>query len=381
MLNQTQLRKSKSDRLQADVVVIGGGPAGTSCAISLARAGRKVHVLERSRYETVRVGETLPPAVCGPLAQLGVWEQFLKDRHIPSPGIISVWGHGEVYENDFISNPYGSGWHVDRCRFDEMLAMSAEDAGAIVHRSVNVTACTQQPSGDWLVETKCDNEAIVFQASFLVNAAGRRTSLVVPAGRAANEKISSDRLVGVVKFLSVTAAAERARDTRTLVEASENGWWYSAFLPEGRLVVAYMTDADLLPKGALNRAQDWQPKLEQVPHTRERVETCAQSSELRIVAANSYRRASIKSINYLMIGDAAAAFDPLSAQGIHRALEAGLSAASAIERHQGGNHGALDDYQDKFARGYAGYLRTRAAYYNQEKRWPKNLFWRRRQSL
>jgi flavin-dependent dehydrogenase len=307
-----------------------------------------------------------------------VWEQFLKDNHTPCPGIISVWGNGEVYENDFISNPHGSGWHIDRRRFDEMLALAAEEAGAVVHRSVNVTSCTQQPSGDWLIKTKGDNEAIGFQASFLVNAAGRRASPVVPVGVTASEKISCDRLVGVVKFL-IVKSAEFARDVRTLVEASENGWWYSAFLPEGRLVVAYMTDADLVPKGDLNRAQDWQRKLEQVPHTRERVETCAQSSELRIVAANSYRRASIKGNNYLMIGDAAAAFDPLSAQGIHRALEAGLSAAAAIEKHQRGNHEALEDYEDKFARGYAGYLRTRAVYYNEERRWPKSLFWRRRQ--
>ena len=371
--------ESKRERTRADVVIVGGGPAGTSCAISLARAGRKVFVLERSRYETVRVGETLPPAVCRPLGELGVWEQFLKDNHIPSPGIISVWGNDEVYENDFISNPYGSGWHIDRRRFDEMLALSAERAGAVVHRSVTVTSCTQQPSGDWLIETKGDNVAIGFQAGFLVNAAGRRASPLVPAGRAASEKILSDRLVGVVKFLRVKSA-ELRRDIRTLVEASENGWWYSAFLPEGRLVVAYMTDADLLPKGGLNRAQDWQRKLEQVPHTRARVEACAQNSELRIVAANSYRRASIKSINYLMIGDAAAAFDPLSAQGIHRALESGLSAANAIERDRRGNHEALNDYEDKFARGYAGYLRTRAVYYWKERRWPNSLFWQRRQS-
>jgi flavin-dependent dehydrogenase len=370
--------ESKRERARADVVIVGGGPAGTSCAISLARTGRKVFVLERSRYETVRVGETLPPAVCGPLRQLGAWEKFLEDKHTPSPGIISVWGSGEVYENDFISNPYGSGWHIDRRRFDAMLAFSAEEAGAVVHRSVYVTSCIQQPSGEWLIETNGDDEAIAFQASFLVNAAGRRASAAVPTRRVANEKILCDRLVGVVKFLTVKTA-EPTRDIRTLVEASENGWWYSAFLPDSRLVVAYMTDADLIPKGDLNRAQDWQRKLEQVPHTCERVESCVPSSELRIVAANSYRRASIKSTNYLMIGDAAAAFDPLSAQGIHRALEAGLSAANAVERHQRGNHEALDDYEAKFARGYAGYLRARTVYYNEERRWPKSPFWRRRQ--
>ena len=360
--------------MRAEVVVIGGGPAGTSCAIALAKAGRRVVVLERSRYEMTRVGETLPPVIRTLLGELGVWERFVADKHRPSPGIISVWGDSEVYENDFILSPYGSGWHINRRRFDQMLAGAAEDAGVALYRSAFVGSCIQQPSRDWLIKTKCDKKAISFQASFLVNATGRCGLTTSPAGK---ERIFYDKLVGIVKLLTVKSG-DLECDGRALVEASENGWWYSAFLPEDCLIAAYMTDADQIPKGDVALAKTWQQQLDRVPHTRKRVATCVQSSEVRIVAANSYRRASIKDSNCLIIGDAAVAFDPLSAQGIYKALDAGLAAAAAIERHQQGQLDALDDYEHKVMNEFADYLWARTDYYDRERRWPESVFWRRR---
>ena len=113
-----------------DVAVIGGGPAGASAAIALARngRGRSVAVLERSGYETARVGETLPPEAQVPLGQLGVWERFLAQDHTPSPRTSAAWGQADLEENQFICNPYGNGWHLDRQRFDAMLASAASSA-------------------------------------------------------------------------------------------------------------------------------------------------------------------------------------------------------------------------------------------------------------
>lgn len=93
----------------ADVAIIGGGPAGTAAAIALARSGSSVVVLERSRYDRIRVGEILPPAVRLPLSALGVWDRFLGDRCVPSPGIVSAWGSPRLRGNDFVLDPYGSG--------------------------------------------------------------------------------------------------------------------------------------------------------------------------------------------------------------------------------------------------------------------------------
>ena len=112
-----------------DVAVVGGGPAGAATALALARAGYTVTVLERSRYDAFRIGETLPPAVKRPLMELGVWDQFLATGTLESPGIVSAWGRPDPYDNDFIVNPDGPGWHVDRRGFDAMLARRPADGG------------------------------------------------------------------------------------------------------------------------------------------------------------------------------------------------------------------------------------------------------------
>ena len=143
-----------------DVIIVGGGPAGTATALALARAGYSVTVLERSRYEAFRVGETLPPEVQRPLRELGVWEQFLAQGHLESPGIVSAWGEPELYDNDLIVNPYGLGWHVDRQRFDAMLAHGARAVGAEILEDNRQTTCIWEDSARWYVEGVANGRAI-----------------------------------------------------------------------------------------------------------------------------------------------------------------------------------------------------------------------------
>src|SRR5262249_39649411 len=130
-----------------EVVVVGGGPAGTAAAIALTRIGRPVLMVERSRYDRERIGETLPPSARIPLARLDVWDRFMRQAHTPSPATISAWGRDDIDENHFIGNPYGHGWHLDRRRFDGMLASIARTCGARVALESRVTACVRRGSG------------------------------------------------------------------------------------------------------------------------------------------------------------------------------------------------------------------------------------------
>jgi flavin-dependent dehydrogenase len=162
------------------------------------------------------------------------------------------------------------------------------------------------------------------------------------------------------------------------VEAVEDGWWYSASLPDGRGVVALMTDADLLPKGLEAIAAFWEARLLQTRHTAPRLGACQADGALRVVAAGGSRSSRFAGRDWLVVGDAAVAFDPLSGQGIYWALESGLAAGRAVSDALGGDTGALDRYARHVEAGYHGFLRARCVAYRRERRWERSPFWRRR---
>src|SRR5215213_1986876 len=149
--------------MTADTLIIGGGPSGTAAAIVLARAGLKVVLLERTSYGTERIGETLPPEVSVPLIRLGVWDRFKKDGHREAPGLVSCWGSSEPYQEDFILNPHGCGWHVDRARFDRMLADAAWQVGAELFLATTARNCARE-AGRWIVEAEREGRRMRFCA-------------------------------------------------------------------------------------------------------------------------------------------------------------------------------------------------------------------------
>jgi flavin-dependent dehydrogenase len=363
-----------NDNLDVDVAVVGGGPAGAATALALRSSGFSVVVLERSDYRNVRVGETLPPAVQPVLASLGVWEPFIAENHSPSFGIRSAWGQDDLYDNDFIFNPYGRGWHVDRARFDAMLARNVERAGAKLHRRAQLMSCAEDGTGTWDIEFACEDGRKSLRAKFVVDATGRKSLLACRQGA---KRITCDRLVGVVCFFSC-GSPQFHSDNDTLVEAGENGWWYSAALPDSRIIVTYMTDADLFGKASKRTPNYWQQQRRNAPHTHARIGSRALESGPFIFAANSSRLDHFAGKNWLAVGDAAMAFDPLSSQGVNNALMSGLLAAQAIECSRAGDHRELHRYAIVMENDFAKYLIVREKYYGREIRWPNSPFWKRR---
>jgi flavin-dependent dehydrogenase len=162
------------------------------------------------------------------------------------------------------------------------------------------------------------------------------------------------------------------------VEAIDDGWWYSAVLPELRVVLAFMTDADLYKKASKALPYYWQMQLRKTNHTRSRICHCGHTPDLVVVAANSSRLNRSVGNNWLAVGDAAFAFDPLSAQGVHKAIESGLRAAQSINDLWSGHDSALQNYTREVDHRFDTYLHLRQAYYASEKRWPDSTFWQRR---
>ena len=190
--------------------------------------------------------------------------------------------------------------------------------------------------------------------------------------------IICDRLIGVLFFFK-SSTQKKLSDDSTLIEAVEDGWWYSADLPDSCLVLAYMTDADLYARSQKQQSNNYCLQgLLATKHTQARVKPYIRKTGPHIVPANSSRLDRAANGNWLAIGDAAMAFDPLSGQGMYKALESALRAARSIQEYWTGNSLALRDYALTMERDFERYFRMRRAFYSREQRWPQSVFWRRR---
>jgi flavin-dependent dehydrogenase len=339
-----------------DIVINGAGVSGCALAIASARAGYSVLMLERALSPAGQPGESLPPEARVPLAALGVWEGFLADGHRPALGNRAVWGADVDRCKDFLFNPYGNGWHIDRYRFDVMLQRAAEAAGAVMHCGINRTE-TAREDFLWRVSWRDQTGAHTAMARFVADATGRARRLARRLGVVVRRY---DRLIGWAGCMPVRGRA----DCTTLVEAVPHGWWYSVPLPSARHMVAFMSDPGVLP-----------PK-NFPPHISLRVGNGVWKP--RAAAAGSSCLVETAGAGWVAVGDAAAAHDPLSAQGIMRALMSGLRAAEAVTSALAGRCQALERYAEMQRWAYEAYLIERRDYYRAEGRWPMHSFWSRR---
>jgi 2-polyprenyl-6-methoxyphenol hydroxylase-like FAD-dependent oxidoreductase len=366
---------------RVDVAVVGAGPAGSTTALTLARRGWRVVVVDRCRPRAQRIVETLPPASKSTLKHLGVWSGFVADSCVASPGIVAWWDGVDPLERDFIMSPFGAEWHVDRACFDRVLAARATDAGAefvAVDRPVGASIAGAGTRDErWRIRFASGGRLCEISARFVVNASGRSMSFRPPG----SERRRIDRLIGLAAVFESSACHV---DRRTWIEATKAGWWYSAPGVDGRWTVVHFTDANLLERTAsTTSAASWARALDHGPNTAERVRQLGISPDdgapdVQVLAAGSYVTARCQGTRWLAVGDAASAWDPLSGQGIERALRAGIRAGETIEAFLTGDAGALEDYQAAQRALDEDYLVRRRDCYGRVDRWNHEEFWRRR---
>jgi flavin-dependent dehydrogenase len=362
-----------------EVVVVGGGPAGAASAIMLARARRRVLLVEASRDGAAfKIGEALPPAARPLLQDLGLLEGFAAQDHQPSYGNLSAWGSPFLSSTDFIFDPNGNGWHLDRARFDALLRKQASDAGANVNVGTKLNMKSSEFSDDsWLLSLTGSKSETKLRSRWLIDATGRRSSVARARGE---RRYADDALVAFFGLFGPARDSEAAdHDSRTLIEAAPDGWWYTALLPAKQRVVVYLTDADLADQ-SLRTKRGYNSILSGTDH----ISACLDDhkyelrSPVKAASANSARLGCFTGKGWIAVGDAALSFDPVSSQGIFTALYTGMKAGQAVAEKLSGNSEPISDYEMRLAKIYEAYLQNRSAYYGVEQRWPTRPFWQRR---
>jgi flavin-dependent dehydrogenase len=353
-----------------DVIVFGGGVDGCATALALQRQGLRAVVLERSAGSAARVGEHLAPDAWPLLSRLGLGEAFLADRHRRSPGVRSSWGDAGISEREYIFNPYGDGWNLDRARFDASLATTVLVAGGAMYGHAHTGTIGHCKAG-WLVETAVGSERRAFTAAFLVDATGRAAAI---ARRLGARHVVHDRLIGI---MGVMKSSDRANvsDATLLIEAVADGWWYTALLPDRRLLAAFMTDMPVRSARADDLTSMWSTQMERTRYIQVRAAGFELDGDVRAKFAGSAVCEPAAGNRWIAVADAASAFDPLSSMGITRALQSAIVAADVIERSLSGDTEAVVDYAARIAREFDEYLTARTLYYCRETRWRDRPFW------
>jgi flavin-dependent dehydrogenase len=356
-----------------DIAIIGGGPSGAAAALSLKqlRPSLRVAIFEASQYTEWRAGETLSPGCQDLLHSLGCWDRFRAEDFLESYGTRAAWGGPEPYESEFLFSTHGNGWHVDRTRFDAMLCGCARAAGVEVFEDARLTSTKHDV--DWQLAIRRAGQPETHSASFVIDATGRSAAFAVQQGA---RRIVTDRLTGIfVRFQFRDGSTPD--DTYTFVEADQDGWWYSSYLPDGDAVVAWMSDADIVRSHGLHEPTAWMDHLSRSRLTSLRVKNADPQTTPDVWAAQSQRLTQVHGPGWVAAGDAAATFDPLSSAGILKALRSGKIASFVAFDSLEGRDSARR-YQDLADREYCQYLETRTEFYRMEQRWPQSPFWRRR---
>ncbi len=353
-----------------DAVIVGAGPAGAVTALNLAPL-RRVLLFFGRRAPRPRSGVSVRGAGRRLLRDMGLWDGFVADDHAPCRARRSAWGGAEPIERDALADPEGHGWHLDRVRFERKLQDVAVARGARLLAPASLTGLAREEDG-WRIDVDHEGASFTARAALLIDATGRGSRLLARHGA---RRIVQHRLVcGWARARGVELARGLIQ-----VEAEAQGWWYATPLPDGGGVLAFHTDADL-PAARAGRS---------VGTLLERARALPMFAELAAdrrwdgasggyCTAHDARLEAPAGTDWIAVGDAAMAFDPLSSQGIFNALYTGLAAAETADRWLRGDRASLDEYAAEVGDIWRAYEHHRTAWYGLERRWPESAFWARR---
>lgn len=292
-------------QVDADVVVVGGGPAGAAAAISCATRGLRVWLLERGLFSEERPGETLHPGVEPLLAQLGIADRLGQAVGARHPGIWVEWGGPRRFEA-FGSDDNGPwrGFQVWRADFDHLLLTRAREVGVEVRQPCRVTGMFPSNACERGVTTS-DGPV---STRMVVDATGRARSLSRMRGVSSHAR--SPRLVAYYGYAEGSCPD---RDEAPALVGDASGWTWTARVRPNTYQWTRLSFS--------GQVDEWIPEefrgLTVLKRRRGADVTWRMTSE----AAGD---------GWFMVGDAAATLDPTSSHGVLKAIMSGMMAGHLI---------------------------------------------------
>jgi flavin-dependent dehydrogenase len=357
-----------------DVIVMGGGPAGSSVAGILAREGRKVILFEKEIFPRHHIGESLMTDTYWTFRRLGLLEKLKESPFVRKYSVQFANAAGKesrpFYFFEAVHHESAVTWQVTRAQFDHLLINHAADQGVTVHQGVLVKQVLFEDDRAVGVEVQMqDGTREQFFAKVVVDATGQAAML----SNKFRWRVRDPKLKKAVLY-SYFKGAHREPDLNggaTLVlrtEAGSGGWFWYIPLENDITSVGIVADPEYLLKG---RGQDLakilNEEIEKCEPCRKRVAGGTRVDKIYSILDYSYRSKHNSGNGFIIIGDAYGFLDPIYSSGVLLALKMAELAADAI--HDAFNHDdfsaeRLGQYQAKLDRGIESMRKLVYAFYN-----------------
>ncbi|MGH8092531.1 MAG: NAD(P)/FAD-dependent oxidoreductase [Chthoniobacterales bacterium] len=372
-----------------DVIVIGGGPAGSTAATWLARKGHKVLLLEREKFPREHVGESLLP-FCYPLLQdLGVIDQ-LKKNFVRKPGVRFIDRDGSVsttwcFDHVIKDETYLS-FQVIRGEFDHILLKNAAKNGAEVREETSVVEADIKSADDRVTVTSLDSagQRHVHSARFLVDASGRDAFIGAKSGwRKPREELDRTAIWSHWGDVKLSGGLEEGLSIIIYMGLEQKGWIWVFPLGENRITAGFVAQNSYLreQQRKLKEAgsKDWKQDLcmQELLHSKF-VQGLLEGSKMLIpmqVNGNySYEVKNHYGSNYAMVGDARGFIDPIFSSGVFLSIKTSSLVTAAIHKQLtgevGANNAAIETAYKQVSGGYNFVHRMIRLFYN-----PHSVTW------
>jgi flavin-dependent dehydrogenase len=318
---------------ECDVLVVGGGPAGSTVASLLAEKGKHVIVLEKERFPRFHIGESLLPLNLPLFDRLGVAED-IKRIGIYKPGaeVISDT-HERATTFLFANNPYlpiKHSYHVRRAEFDKLLLDNSRRLGAIVSEEVRVTEVEVSDEGRITVGARdAGGNSSLFAPRFLVDASGRDTLIASRLGLKRIDKRNNTAAV----FGHFRNVVRRGGDVEGMITMHlfEHGWFWMIPLPDDVMSVGVVGTRAFFRTRTSDLEGFFARAIAMSPSVAVRMASAKPIGPLAAAANYSYRSQRIAGNGYLLVGDAFAFVDPLFSSGVMMAMSSAAFAAEAVD--------------------------------------------------